>query len=138
MRSLRGRLSHRGDLRRGRGSRSLAVLDRDQQAVLRPRGGGDAGRACGGRRRRVRNKVIHWIRSSSLEEVQQVSSQHTAGSRPPWVDADLFPFESRFLELDGNTVHYIDEGSGPILLMLHGNPTWSFEYRQVIEALRDR
>ncbi|MFI7014598.1 alpha/beta fold hydrolase [Streptomyces sp. NPDC050164] len=54
------------------------------------------------------------------------------------MDADLYPFESRFVELDGHVVHYIDEGSGPILLMLHGNPTWSFVYREVIAALRDR
>jgi haloalkane dehalogenase len=35
-------------------------------------------------------------------------------------------------------VHYVDEGSGPILLMLHGNPVWSFVYRGVIAALRNR
>jgi haloalkane dehalogenase len=54
------------------------------------------------------------------------------------VDDELFPFESRFVELDGNVVHYVDEGSGPTLLLLHGNPTWSFEYREVIRALRDQ
>jgi haloalkane dehalogenase len=62
----------------------------------------------------------------------------TGASRPAWVDDELFPFESRFVELDGNVVHYVDEGSGPILLMLHGNPVWSFVYREVIAALRDR
>lgn len=67
-----------------------------------------------------------------------MSSQNTAGTRPSWVDADLFPFQSRFIELDGHTVHYVDEGSGPILLMLHGNPTWSFVYRDVIRSLRDQ
>lgn len=61
-----------------------------------------------------------------------------AGARPSWVDDDLFPFKSRFVEIDGHVVHYIDEGSGPILLMLHGNPTWSFVYRQVVSSLRDR
>lgn len=59
-------------------------------------------------------------------------------NRPAWVDDELFPFESRFLELNGNTVHYVDEGSGPVLLMLHGNPVWSFVYREVILALRER
>ena len=59
------------------------------------------------------------------------------GGRPGWVDEELFPFESRFVELDGHTVHYVDEGSGPTLLLLHGNPTWSFVYRDVIRALRD-
>lgn len=60
------------------------------------------------------------------------------GERPAWVDDGLFPFESRFVELDGNVVHYVDEGSGPILLMLHSNPVWSFVYREAIAALRDR
>ncbi len=58
--------------------------------------------------------------------------------RPDWVDPELFPYESRYVELDGASVHYVDEGSGPTLLMLHGNPTWSFLYREVIAALRDR
>lgn len=55
--------------------------------------------------------------------------------RPEWVDDELFPFRSRFVPLSGNVVHYVDEGRGPILLMLHGNPTWSFVYREVIAAL---
>ena len=59
-----------------------------------------------------------------------------ATTRPAWVDDDLFPFESHFIEIDGHTVHYIDEGSGPTLLMLHGNPTWSFLFRDVINLLR--
>jgi haloalkane dehalogenase len=61
----------------------------------------------------------------------------TEASRPAWVDDELFPFESRFVAIDGHTVHYVDEGSGPTLLLLHGNPTWSFAYRDVIRALRD-
>jgi haloalkane dehalogenase len=60
-----------------------------------------------------------------------------AAEKPTWVDNELFPFESRFLDIDGHTVHYVDEGSGPTLLFLHGNPTWSFVYRDVIRELRD-
>ena len=60
------------------------------------------------------------------------------GVRPEWVSDDLFPFESRFIDIDGNTVHYVDEGDGPTLLMYHGNPTWSFLYRGVIAELRRR
>jgi haloalkane dehalogenase len=67
-----------------------------------------------------------------------MTRQQATGTRPAWVDDELFPFESRFVELDGNVVHYIDEGSGPILLMLHGNPVWSFVYREVITTLRSR
>jgi haloalkane dehalogenase len=58
--------------------------------------------------------------------------------RPPWYPQDLFPYESRFAELGGATVHYVDEGEGPPLLLLHGNPTWSFLYRNIIAGLRDR
>jgi haloalkane dehalogenase len=60
------------------------------------------------------------------------------GERPAWVDDELFPFQSRFVEVDDNVVHYVDEGSGPTLLMLHGNPVWSFVYRDVIAILKDR
>ncbi|GAA4394478.1 alpha/beta fold hydrolase [Tsukamurella soli] len=60
-----------------------------------------------------------------------------SAQRPAWVDDELYPFESHFVEIDGNVVHYVDEGSGPILLMLHGNPTWSFLWRDVVRALRD-
>lgn len=56
--------------------------------------------------------------------------------RPTWVDDELFPFESRFVDIDGHCVHYVDEGSGPTLLLLHGNPTWSFLWRDVISSLR--
>lgn len=56
--------------------------------------------------------------------------------RPAWVDDELFPFESRFIDIDGHRVHYVDEGSGPTLLFLHGNPTWSFDYSTVIASLR--
>jgi len=54
------------------------------------------------------------------------------------VPDELFPFESRFAEIDGAVVHHVDEGGGPPLLLLHGNPTWSFLYRDVVRGLRDR
>ena len=58
--------------------------------------------------------------------------------RPVWPDESLFPFQNHFVELDGCRVHYVDEGEGPPLLLLHGNPTWSFLYRNIIKGLRDR
>ncbi len=59
-------------------------------------------------------------------------------SRPAWVPDELYPFESHYADVGGSRVHYVDEGSGPPLLLLHGNPTWSFLYRDVILGLRDR
>ncbi|MCH7925105.1 MAG: alpha/beta fold hydrolase, partial [Planctomycetes bacterium] len=50
---------------------------------------------------------------------------------------ELYPFESNYLTMNGRRLHYVDEGSGPVLLMLHGNPTWSFYYRELIKGLRD-
>ena len=61
-----------------------------------------------------------------------------AAGRPEWVSAELFPYESRFLDLDGCRLQYIDEGQGPVLLLLHGNPTWSFLYRNLVARLRRR
>jgi haloalkane dehalogenase len=58
--------------------------------------------------------------------------------RPSWIPEDLYPFESHFANAGGSTVHYLDEGTGPPLLLLHGNPTWSFLYREIIGGLRDR
>lgn len=46
-----------------------------------------------------------------------------------------YPFESHYLELDGLAYHYLDEGSGSPVVMLHGNPTWSFYYRNLVRAL---
>lgn len=56
-------------------------------------------------------------------------------SPPSW--RSLYPFESHFLNLHGTRLHYIDEGSGDPVLMVHGNPTWSFYWRKLAEHLRD-
>ena len=43
----------------------------------------------------------------------------------------------RDFDRDGLRLHYIDGGAGDPVIMLHGNPTWSFYYRHLIEGLRD-
>lgn len=50
----------------------------------------------------------------------------------------LYPFESKFLDIDGARMHYVDEGSGPTIVFVHGNPTWSFYFRDLIKGLRDQ
>lgn len=50
---------------------------------------------------------------------------------------ELYPFTSRWFERDGLRMHYLDEGKGPPVVMVHGNPTWSFYYRSLILAMRD-
>jgi haloalkane dehalogenase len=52
-------------------------------------------------------------------------------------DPELFPYSSHYLELkNGARIHYVDEGERPVLLLLHGNPTWSFLYRHLIAELK--
>ena len=48
----------------------------------------------------------------------------------------LYPFESHWLDLGGIKLHYLDEGTGAPVVMLHGNPTWSFYWRELVKALR--
>ncbi len=60
-------------------------------------------------------------------------------SDPPWLDRPRdYPFESHFADIEGNRVHYVDEGEGPTLLLLHANPLWSFYFRNVIRSLQSR
>lgn len=49
-----------------------------------------------------------------------------------------FPFDSKWFDSSVGPIHYVDEGSGRPLLLLHGNPDWSFLYRKIIIGLRDR
>lgn len=51
---------------------------------------------------------------------------------------DLYPFISSYLAMDGISLHYLDQGSGDPVIMLHGNPTWSFYFRNLVLGLRDR
>jgi cis-3-alkyl-4-acyloxetan-2-one decarboxylase len=53
---------------------------------------------------------------------------------PDW--SAEFPFESHHLPIGPHRYHYVDEGQGPVVLCVHGNPTWSFAWRNVIRDLR--
>lgn len=46
----------------------------------------------------------------------------------------LYPFKSNFLSINGFQYHYLDEGYGKPIVMIHGNPTWSFYYRNLVKA----
>jgi cis-3-alkyl-4-acyloxetan-2-one decarboxylase len=50
----------------------------------------------------------------------------------------LYPFTGHRLDLDGLSYHYLDEGAGEAVVMVHGNPSWSFYYRNLVLALRER
>ena len=67
----------------------------------------------------------------SLFSVAAVLAQPAPPSLPPTPSAD-FPFESRFVEVEGSKIHYIDESEGQVFVFLHGNPTSSYLWRNVI------
>jgi cis-3-alkyl-4-acyloxetan-2-one decarboxylase len=50
---------------------------------------------------------------------------------------ELYPFDSHWHQLGELKYHYLDEGEGENLLMLHGNPSWSFYYRNLISTFRN-
>lgn len=49
--------------------------------------------------------------------------------------AGSWPYEPRYYDIQGMAMHYVDEGDGEPILMLHGNPTWGYVYRNFIPAL---
>lgn len=52
-------------------------------------------------------------------------------TKPP----SAFPFESKFVTIDGYKIHYIEEGGGDPILFIHGNPTWSYLWRNILPAV---
>ena len=64
-------------------------------------------------------------------------SLRPASGRPDWLTWSAFPLQSRFGDIDGKRIHYIDEGSGPALLFVSAGQ-WSFMFRDVIVRLRGR
>jgi haloalkane dehalogenase len=71
--------------------------------------------------------------SVSRNHVATVSSTR---QRPTWLDEQLYPFQSRFVEVEGSRIHYIDEGAGTTLLFVHPGVGWSFMYSDIIQELR--
>lgn len=55
-----------------------------------------------------------------------------------WIDKEKYPFLSRYVTIQGHSMHYVDEGKGDVLLMVHGTPVWSFLYRHCIQQLSAR
>ena len=51
---------------------------------------------------------------------------------------ELYPFTGSYRIVNGHKLHVLDEGRGDAVLMLHGNPTWSYYYRNLVLGLRDQ
>ena len=56
-------------------------------------------------------------------------------TRMKGVSASLYPFASHYVTIGGHQYHYVEEGKGMPVVMVHGNPTWSFYYRELIQKL---
>ena len=54
---------------------------------------------------------------------------------PAWLDRDLYPFIPRTFKTEHGRIHYVDEGDGPPVVLVHGTPTWSFLWRRLIREL---
>lgn len=54
-----------------------------------------------------------------------------------WLDKSEYPFTSNYFDVNGQKLHYIDEGEGETVLFVHGTPSWSFDYRNVIKKLKE-
>ena len=53
-----------------------------------------------------------------------------------WLDRNEYPFTSKYFDVNGHQMHFIDEGQGDTLLFVHGTPSWSFDFRKVINTLK--
>lgn len=54
-----------------------------------------------------------------------------------WLDKIEYPFNPNYFSVNGQRLHYIDEGSGETILFVHGTPSWSFDFRNIIKGLKD-
>ena len=52
-----------------------------------------------------------------------------------FADLPAYDFDPHYVEQDGLRMHYVDEGEGQAVLLLHGEPTWAYLYRKVIRAV---
>jgi haloalkane dehalogenase len=55
-----------------------------------------------------------------------------------FADLSEFPFTPHYIKIDGKRVHYLDEGSGQVILCLHGEPSWCYLYRKMIPILTQK
>ena len=55
---------------------------------------------------------------------------------PAWLDRTEYPFDSHWFQTGSGRMHFVDEGQGRPVVFVHGNPTWSFQFRKVIKELR--
>lgn len=52
-----------------------------------------------------------------------------------WLNTNEYPFKHHYFDVNNTRMHYVDEGEGEVILFVHGTPSWSFEFRNVIKFL---
>jgi pimeloyl-ACP methyl ester carboxylesterase len=52
-----------------------------------------------------------------------------------WLDRKAYPFSPHYFQVNGQQLHYIDEGKGDPIVFVHGTPSWSFDFRHLIKGL---
>ncbi len=56
-----------------------------------------------------------------------------------WIDKDEYPFAPKYFDLPMGRMHYVDEGdSDHAIVMVHGNPAWSYTFRKLIKCLSNK
>src|SRR5204863_9086610 len=82
--------------------------------------------AAGARRQSIRRKLPRQQHAVTM-------IRHAMNSRAGFESE--YPFASKFFDVGGVRLHYLDEGAGETLLFVHGNPTWSFAWRNFVKDL---
>ena len=78
--------------------------------------------------------LFSWVPLAHSEEIRP-GVLRTPDAR--FVDLEDYPFDAHYMEIDGMRVHYLDEGprDGEPILLIHGEPTWSYLFRKMIRIL---
>jgi len=74
---------------------------------------------------------------SSSQSSSQKNSESNENSVLESKLTKLFPFKRNFINRNGHQYHYVNEGQGSPVVMVHGNPSWSFYYRNLVSQLSE-
>jgi haloalkane dehalogenase len=67
-----------------------------------------------------------------MTTIKSIRTPHSRFENLPGYD-----FTAHYVDVDGLRMHYVDEGAGDVVLLLHGEPSWSYLYRHMIPPLRN-
>jgi len=78
--------------------------------------------------------LIGWLACIPLAQAEEIKPSVLRTPETRFVGLKGYPFEACYIEIDGMRVHYLDEGprDGETILLIHGEPTWSYLFRKMI------